>query len=173
MVNHRTQQNVLYGGKMNHTTEGGEIMKLTSQEFKNGKSIPKRFTGDGVNVNPALDIEDIPAEAKSLALIVDDPDAPRGTWVHWVLYNIPVTARIEEDSVPGEQGLNDFGEIGYGGPSPPSGTQHRYFFKLYALDTELALGGRVDKRAVEAAMEGHIVDKAELLGLYKKGSRFF
>jgi Raf kinase inhibitor-like YbhB/YbcL family protein len=173
MVNHRTQQNVLYCGKMNHTTEGGEIMKLTSPEFKNGKSIPKRFTSDGADINPALDIEDIPAEAKSLALIVDDPDAPRGTWVHWVLYNIPVTARIEEDSSPGGQGLNDFGEIGYGGPSPPSGTQHRYFFKLYALDTELALGGRVNKRAVEDAMEGHIVDKAELLGLYKRGSRLF
>ena len=148
-------------------------MKVTSQEFKNGTSIPKRFTSEGVDVNPALDIADIPAEAKSLALIVDDPDAPRGTWVHWVMYNIPVTARIEEDSVPGEQGLNDFGEIGYGGPSPPSGTQHRYFFKLYALDTELALSGRVNKRAVEEALKGHIVDKAELLGVYKRGSRLF
>jgi len=148
-------------------------MKLTSLEFENGKSIPKKFTSDGADINPALSIEGIPAHTKSLALIVDDPDAPRGTWVHWVVYNIPVVARIEEDSVPGNQGLNDFGEIGYGGPSPPSGTQHRYFFKLYALDTELALGGRVNKRAVEAAMEGHIVDTAELIGLYKRGSRFF
>ena len=148
-------------------------MRVTSPEFEHGTSIPKKCTCEGVDVNPALIIEDVPAEAKSLVLIVDDPDAPRGTWVHWVVYNIPVVARIEEDSVPGEQGLNDFGEIGYGGPSPPSGTQHRYFFKLYALDTELALGGRVNKSAVEAAMEGHIVDKAELIGVYKRGSRFF
>ena len=148
-------------------------MKLASPEFKNGKSIPKKCTCDGVDVNPALDIEDIPAETKSLALIFDDPDAPRGTWVHWVMYNIPVTALIEEDSSPGEQGLNDFGKTGYGGPSPPSGTQHRYFFKVYALDTELALRGRVDKSAVEAAMEGHIVDKAELIGVYKRVLRFF
>jgi hypothetical protein len=148
-------------------------MRVTSPEFEHGKSIPKKFTRDGKDVNPALDIEDSPAEAKSLALIVDDPDAPRGTWVHWVVYNIPVGARIEEDSVPGEQGVNDSGKAAYGGPAPPPGTPHRYFFKVYALDTELALRGRVDKSAVEDAMSGHILDSAELIGMYKRGSRLF
>jgi hypothetical protein len=146
-------------------------MKLTSPDFENKKMIPRKFTCEGDDVNPTLIIEEIPAGTKSLALIVDDPDAPMGTWVHWVVYDIPVVARIDEDSVPGTQGLNDFSKKEYGGPCPPSGT-HRYSFKLYALDKELALGGRVDKSALEKAMHGHIQDKAELIGLYKRGSRF-
>ena len=147
-------------------------MQLTSPEFEQGTSIPKKFTRDGPDINPTLVIADIPTEAQSLALIVDDPDAPGGTWVHWVVYNIPVIEQIDEDSIPGKQGTNDFAKKDYGGPSPPSGT-HRYFFKLYALDTELALGEGVDKEALEAAMEGHIIDKAELIGVYKRSSRFF
>ena len=142
-------------------------MKLTSPDFEPGKLIPKKFTCDGDDINPTLMIEGIPTETKSLALIVDDPDAPLGTWVHWVVYDIPVVSRIEENSIPGKQGINDFGRNEYGGPCPPSGT-HRYFFKIYALDTELALGEGVDKKALEEAMQGHIVDQAELIGLYKK-----
>lgn len=145
-------------------------MKLTSPDFENNKMIPRKFTCEGADVNPTLIIEDIPAGAKSLALIVDDPDAPMGTWVHWVVYDIPVVSRIAEDSVPGKQGMNDFHRRDYGGPCPPSGT-HRYFFKIYALDKELALGERVDKKALEKAMQGHILDRAELIGLYKRGSR--
>ena len=146
-------------------------MKLTSPEFGNGNKIPRKFTCEGDDFNPTLIIEDIPAGAKSLALIVDDPDAPMGTWVHWVSFNIPVVSQIDEDSIPGKQGLNDFGRKDYGGPSPPSGT-HRYFFKLYALDTVLNLNEGINKEALEEAMEGNILDKAELIGLYKKGSSF-
>ena len=146
---------------------GLERMQLTSPDFENGTLIPKKFTCDGDDINPTLFIENIPAETKSLALIVDDPDAPIGTWVHWVVYGIPVVSRIDEDSVPGTQGKNDFGRGDYGGPCPPSGT-HRYFFKIYALDTELALGEEADKEAVEQAMQGHIVSYAELIGLYKR-----
>ncbi|RZN38415.1 MAG: YbhB/YbcL family Raf kinase inhibitor-like protein [Methanophagales archaeon ANME-1-THS] len=147
-------------------------MKLTSPEFKHNELIPKKCTPDGEDTNPALVIEEIPAGTKSLALIVDDPDAPRGTWVHWVVYDIPVVNRIEEDSIPGTQGMNDFGRKDYGGPCPPSGT-HRYFFKIYALDKVLGLSGRVDKAALENAMKGHILDQAELIGRYKRGSSIF
>jgi Raf kinase inhibitor-like YbhB/YbcL family protein len=118
-----------------------------------------------------LVIEDMPQGTKSLALIVDDPDAPSGTWVHWVVFNIPPVLRIEKDSVPGKLGVNDSHSDGKYGPAcPPSGT-HRYFFKLYALDSELNLGQRVDKAVLEKAMEGHILGKAELVGLYKRSRR--
>ena len=142
-------------------------MKITSPEFKHNESIPKKFTCQGQGINPALDIEDVPENAQSLALIVDDPDAPMGTWVHWVVFDIPVISRIEEDSIPGKQGSNDFRRKDYGGPCPPSGT-HRYFFKIYALDTKLNLAEGIDKEALEKAMPPHILDKAELIGLYKK-----
>ena len=142
-------------------------MRLTSPEFEHNGMIPERFTCDGEDVNPTLNIEDIPPETKSLALIVDDPDAPMGTWVHWVVFNIPVTSRIEENSAPGKQGLNDFRKLNYGGPCPPSGT-HRYFFKLYALDSELDLEEGVRKEDVETAMQGHILAQAELIGLYRR-----
>lgn len=113
-------------------------MKLTSPEFEHNKLIPRKFTCMGEDVNPALHIKDIPKAAQSLVLIVDDPDAPMGNWVHWVVYDIPAIADIKEGSIPGTQGINDFNKINYGGPCPPSGT-HRYFFKLYALDTKLNL----------------------------------
>lgn len=142
-------------------------MQLTSPDFEQGKLIPEKFTCEGDDINPTLIIENIPAGTKSLALIVDDPDTPRGTRVHWVVYGIPVVSRIDEDSVPGEQGMNDFGRGDYGGPCPPSGT-HRYFFKIYALDAELALGEGIDKEALEKAMQGHILDRTELIGLYEK-----
>jgi Raf kinase inhibitor-like YbhB/YbcL family protein len=147
--------------------EGGGLMKLTSPEFKQNRVIPKKFTCQGNDINPTLIIEGIPDNTKTLALIVDDPDAPMGMWVHWVVYNVPLTTRIDEDSIPGKQGMNDFGRYDYGGPCPPSGT-HRYFFKIYALDTELDLKEGIDKKGLEKAMEGHISGKAELIGLYKK-----
>ncbi|MFH1479459.1 MAG: YbhB/YbcL family Raf kinase inhibitor-like protein [Candidatus Omnitrophota bacterium] len=142
-------------------------MKLKSTAFNNNDLIPKRFTGQGEDINPELIIEDIPESAKSLALIIDDPDAPMGMWVHWVVFDIPVDPEIREDSIPGIQGINDFGMLDYGGPNPPSGT-HRYFFKLYALDTALGLEEGITKRQLEKAMEGHILEKAELVGLYKR-----
>ena len=142
-------------------------MKLTSKEFDNNKFIPKKFTCQGIDVNPSLNIRDIPEGTKSLALIVDDPDAPMGIWVHWVVFDIPVVSHLEEDSIPGKQGINDFGKNDYGGPCPPSGT-HRYFFKIYALDTQLNLEEGISKNKLEEAMKGHILDKAELIGLYKK-----
>jgi len=143
-------------------------MKLSSPEFENNDYIPKKFTCQGDDISPVLIIEDIPNEARTFALIVDDPDAPMGTWVHWVVYNIPATmSQIKEDSIPGIQVMNNFGRVEYGGPCPPSGT-HRYFFKVYALDVELGLKENSRKKDLEKAMEGHILDKAELIGLYKK-----
>ena len=142
-------------------------MKLTSKEFEHNEYIPTKFTCQGKDINLALIIEDIPKETKSLALIVDDPDAPMGMWVHWVVYDIAVIPRIEEDSIPGKQGINDFGRKNYGGPCPPSGT-HRYFFKIYALDKKLNLAEGINKQELETTMKNHILDKAELIGLYKK-----
>lgn len=142
-------------------------MILKSPEFEHNQSMPAKFTCQGRDINPALIIEGVPAKAKSLALIMDDPDAPMATWIHWVVYNIPVIDSIAEDSVPGIQGKNSWGRNDYGGPCPPSGT-HRYFFKLYALDATLDLGSGTSKKALEDAMQGHIIDKTELIGLYKK-----
>lgn len=142
-------------------------MKLTSPEFEHGGSIPAKFTCDGKDVSPPLEIADAPDDTKTMALIVDDPDAPSKTWLHWLLYDIPPTARIQEDDIPGKQGMNDFGKKNYGGPCPPSG-RHRYFFRLHALDTELNLPDGASRKDVENAMEGHILEKAELMGLYER-----
>ena len=145
-------------------------MRLTSPDFENNNHIPKKFTCQGSDINPTLIISDIPDNTKSLALIVDDPDAPMGTWVHWVVFNIPVTGRIDENSVPGTQGVTSNGRAGYHGPCPPSGT-HRYFFYIYALDTDLDMQETIGKDELEAAMDGHILDKSELIGLYKKNNQ--
>jgi len=145
-------------------------MKISSIAFEQNGQIPKKYTCDGSDVNPPLKFEGVPAEAKSLALIVDDPDAPVGTWVHWVLWNIdPKTSEIKENSVPksAKQGMNDFRKHDYGGPCPPSGT-HRYFFKLYALDITLNLGPNATKGDIESSIKGHILANAELIGLYKR-----
>jgi Raf kinase inhibitor-like YbhB/YbcL family protein len=142
--------------------------RISSPAFQNNGDIPQKYTCDGSDVNPPLKIEDIPAETKSLALIVDDPDAPVGTWVHWVLWNIdPKTAEIKENTVPNGalQGVNDFRKNDYGGPCPPSG-RHRYFFKLYALDMPLTLSTTAKKADVEKAMKGHILSHAQIIGLY-------
>lgn len=142
-------------------------MKITSPEFNHEELIPAKFTCDGQDINPPLVFENIPRDAQSLALIVDDPDAPMRTWVHWVVYDIPVQDGIAQNSVPGQLGNNDFKRKPYGGPCPPIGT-HRYFFKLYALDTKLDLEEGLEKGDLEKAMQGHILDKAELIGRYKK-----
>lgn len=147
--------------------EGGSGMKIISPEFENNGFIPKQFTCQGGDINPILEIEDIPQEAQSLSLIMDDPDAPMGTWIHWVVFDIPIIKRIEKNTIPGRQGINDFGRNNYGGPCPPSGT-HRYFFKIYALDKKLNLKEGIHKKDLERAMQGHILAQAQLVGLYKK-----
>ena len=149
---------------------GMEALKLSSPAFQHNQMIPSKHTCDGADVNPPLVIENVPPEAKSLALIMDDPDAPAGTWVHWVVWNIdPGTHEIRENSAPSGamQGINDFRKHNYGGPCPPSGT-HRYFFKLYALDVTLTLGQNTAKAALERAMKGHVVVQSQLIGLYKR-----
>ena len=143
-------------------------MKLTSPAFANNQGIPSEYTCDGADTSPELNIEDVPDTAKSLVLINDDPDAPVGTWDHWIVFNMPTDVKIEKGSEPaGVAGKNSWGKTGYGGPCPPSGT-HRYFFKLYALDTELSLQEGASKVDIEKAMEGHILEKTELIGTYEK-----
>lgn len=144
-------------------------MKLTTV-FANNESIPSKYTCDGEDATPELTISDVPKDAKSLVLIVDDPDAPMGTWVHWLIYNLPVsTTKINAKNLPQEakQGMTDFGRVGWGGPCPPSGT-HRYFFKLYAIDKALDLPVGVTKSQLEQAIKDHIIEKTELIGLYKR-----
>lgn len=144
-------------------------MYLTSLDFQNGGMMPVELTCDGRNVSPELVITEVPEGAKSLALIMDDPDAPGGTFVHWVVWNIPPeTKKIERGTEPkGVQGKSSFGRKGYGGPCPPSGT-HRYYFKLYALDQEIRLHEGASKKELEKEMEGHIVGRAELMGKYSR-----
>jgi len=145
-------------------------MLLTSPAFSHNQTMPKKYTCDDADINPPLEISDVPAEAKSLVLIVDDPDAPRGDWVHWTVWNIdPETKRLEENSVPAgaTEGTTDFSRTGWGGPCPPSGT-HRYFFKLFALDTTLDLPATARKAEIEAAMARHLLARAELMGLYQR-----
>lgn len=150
-------------------------MTLTSSAFVHGAMIPKQYTCDGQDVSPPLSWSDPPEKTRSFALIMDDPDAPMGTWVHWVIYNIPATARALPEGVSKDadlpdgsrQGRNSWRRIGYGGPCPPSGT-HRYFFKLYALDTVLALASGATKEELLKAMEKHILAQAELMGRYAR-----
>lgn len=145
-------------------------MKITSPSFAHNQNIPPKYTCDGENINPPLQFSDIPVDAKSLVLISDDPDAPIGTWVHWTIWNIdPETTEIAENNVPAGaiEGTTSFGETGYGGPCPPSGV-HRYFFKLYALDTELDLPTSAKKEDLEKAIQQHILASAEVIGLYTR-----
>jgi len=143
-------------------------MKITSQAFGNGEKIPDKYTMYGENRIPPLHLEDVPSRARSLAVIVDDPDAPKGTFNHWLLFNMdPKIRDIKEDSVPvmATQGRNDFGEVEYDGPRPPSG-EHRYYFKAFALDTVLPLTRGAQRSDLEREMKEHVVDKAELMGKY-------
>jgi len=149
---------------------------ISSPSFSQGSEIPRKFTCDGADVSPELTWTGPPAGTQSFALIADDPDAPVGTWTHWVLYDLPgPTATLAEgvskvDEVPtgGRQGRNDFRKIGYGGPCPPPGKPHRYFFKLYALDRMLNLKPGSSKQDVEQAMQNHILGKAEVMGTYRR-----
>jgi len=149
--------------------------RLTSPAFESGGDIPKEFTCDGPDSSPSLIWTDPPPETETLALIVDDPDAPSGTWVHWVLYNLPAIARGLPEGVAKDrqlpdgtrQGRNDFGELGYNGPCPPRGAPHRYFFKLYALDCKVKLKPGASKAELERAMKHHVLAEAELVGRFQ------
>lgn len=143
-------------------------LSVKSSAFEQGKLIPKKYSCDGQDINPPLSIEGIPKEAKTLVLIMDDPDAPNGTFDHWIVWNIPAsTSKIGESTVPGMEGVNSAKQRGYMGPCPPSGT-HRYFFKVYALNNVLSLGVGAKKKDVEKAMQGHILANGELMGLYRR-----
>jgi Raf kinase inhibitor-like YbhB/YbcL family protein len=151
-------------------------LQLTSSAFGQGEKIPSKFTGDGADVSPPLAWPVAPFGTRSFALICDDPDAPRGTWVHWVLFNMPSDQQALEEGVPATaklangalQGTNDFGKIGYGGPAPPPGKPHRYFFKVYALDAVVPLPAGSTKSQLVNAMKGHVIDEGELMGTYQR-----
>ena len=155
---------------------GKDHMQLTSTAFAEGAAIPANYTCDARNVSPPLRWSGVPAGGKSLALIADDPDAPVGTWVHWVLYDLaPTVNELPEDLAKSQyaaggakQGLNDFRQLGYGGPCPPHGKPHRYFFKLYALDVLLDLKPGLTKKDIENAMEKHILARGQLMGTYQR-----
>ena len=144
-------------------------MKITSSAFREGESIPSKFTCDGGNTSPPLEISDVPSGAKSVVLIADDPDAPAGLFTHWLVWNIPPqTNSIAEGSAPkGMQGTNDFGKSGYGAPCPPSG-MHRYCFRVFALDRELDLRSGAKRSQLDAAMKGHVIAQGELIGRYAR-----
>jgi Raf kinase inhibitor-like YbhB/YbcL family protein len=142
-------------------------MKIICPEFHHGGTIPRIYTCDGEDINPELSITEIPAEAKTLALIVDDPDAPGRTWVHWVVFNMTTDGTVRRNSIPGTEGQNDFGRLSYGGPCPPRGA-HRYYFKVYALDARLDLREGSTKAELLKAMKGRILEEASLIGLYSR-----
>jgi Raf kinase inhibitor-like YbhB/YbcL family protein len=147
---------------------------LKSTAFPNGGAIPKKYTCDGADLSPALSWDDAPAGTESLALIVDDPDAPMGTWTHWLIWNIPAKATLLPEDTPkmnlldngARQGGNDFKRIGYGGPCPPPGKPHRYFFKLYALDARLEVKAGAVRSELEPALKPHVLAQTEWMGTY-------
>jgi len=142
-------------------------LTITSPAFEHNQMIPQKYTCQGADINPPLEINSIPEGTQSLVLIVDDPDAPMGTWDHWIVYNIQPVNKINENSIPGTQAQNSFKKFNYGGPCPPRGT-HRYFFKLYALDMMQVFKKAPSKKALEASMQGHILEQSVLIGLYAK-----
>jgi hypothetical protein len=152
-------------------------MEISSSAFKPGESIPSKYTCDNIDVSPELTWSGVPSATKSFALICDDPDAPSGSYVHWVMFNLPADARELSENIPkkdilvngARQGKNDFGKIGYGGPCPPSGT-HRYYFKLYALDTVLNEKPGITKKELVKVMETHVLEECQLMGRYKRKS---
>jgi Raf kinase inhibitor-like YbhB/YbcL family protein len=151
-------------------------LKLTTTAFASGGKIPTTFTCDGADVSPALGWSAPPPGTQSFALILDDPDAPGRVWVHWLLYDLPATERELPEGLPKEgnlpsgarQGRNDFGRIGYGGPCPPPGSAHRYFFRLFALDKKVTLPGGATRKQLERSMSGHILAQTELMGRYSR-----
>ncbi len=169
---------VRLGMPVEETATRRDTMELNSSAFSQGRAIPTKYTCDGKDVSPPLTWTETPPGTKSLALIADDPDAPMGTWVHWVIYNLPPAMRQLPEELPTDgrlpdgtiQGKTDFGRPGYGGPCPPSGT-HRYFFHLFALDTTLALPPASTSKQLKAAMQGHILAEAQLMGTYRRKGR--
>ncbi len=157
---------------------GGDVMiiTVTSSAFKEGEFIPEKYTGEGPDVSPPLAFSVVPAGTKSIAVICDDPDAPVGNWVHWVIFNIKPDTKSLSENIPktmkvlesASQGTNDFRKIGYNGPMPPPGKPHRYFFKVYALDTLLKLSDGIKKADLVKAMKGHILAEGQLMGKYKR-----
>jgi Raf kinase inhibitor-like YbhB/YbcL family protein len=145
--------------------EAIKTLVVNSDAFNNRGYIPPIYTCDKKNINPPLTIQNIPHETKSMVILVEDPDGD--SWVHWMVWNIPPISKINEDSVPGEEGLNDFNRKGYGGPCPPSGTHH-YYFKVYALNDMLHLKSNCTKEELEKAMHSHIIGYGELIGIYKR-----
>jgi Raf kinase inhibitor-like YbhB/YbcL family protein len=157
--------------------QGGNMaLAVSSPSFQNGGEIPKKFTCTDADVSPELEWTAVPGGTQSLALIADDPDAPAGTWTHWILFDLPAETKSlpenvsKQDELPNgaRQGRNDFRKIGYGGPCPPTGKPHRYFFKLYALDRKLDLKPGASKQDVEQAMQGHILAQGELMGRFQR-----
>lgn len=152
-------------------------IKLTSPSFDHGDSIPVKYTCEGEDVSPPLVWSDVPDGTRSLALVCDDPDAPSGTWVHWVMYDIPPKFSELSEGVPttevtprgAKQGMNDFKRLGYGGPCPPRGDAHRYFFRIYALDIAPGLPAGATRADLQRAIEGHVLEQGELVGLYERG----
>jgi len=153
-------------------------MDLKSSAFQGGATIPRKYTCDADDISPPLTWSNVPAATKAFALIVDDPDAPGGTWVHWVIYDLPAQIKELAEGVGKtetlangvKQGVNDFRQVGYGGPCPPPGTPHRYHFKLYALDAPTNLKPRATKQQLLAAMKGHVLSEAEIIGSYRRSS---
>lgn len=164
---------VAFNSLLYYLLTSSTIMEITSTAFIENGNIPSKYTCDGENINPPIKITGVPAEAQTIAIISDDPDAPMGTWIHWTIWNIPAseTVEIPENFVPKgtTEGITSFKTQGYGGPCPPKGT-HRYFFKVFALDTELELDITEDITDIELAMEGHILDSAQLMGVYNRTS---
>jgi Raf kinase inhibitor-like YbhB/YbcL family protein len=152
--------------------KNNEINKLliSSPAFENEGDIPPKYTCDGEDINPQLTVDNIPGNTKTLAIIVEDPDAPKETFDHWLVWNVPPESIIEENRVPGISGTNGAGKTGYYGPCPPSGT-HRYYFHVFALDSSLDLQGGTDKKTLQNTMEPHIVAKGTLMGRYKKAAK--
>lgn len=154
----------------------GATMKITSSAFAEGQTIPKQYTGDGRNISPPLTWSGAPEKTKSFALICDDPDAPVGTWIHWVVYDIPASVHgLNESVIPqavlkegGKHGTSSFKSLGYGGPAPPPGKVHHYYFKLYALDSELGIKPGATKQQVLDGMKGHILAEAQIIGTYSR-----
>jgi Raf kinase inhibitor-like YbhB/YbcL family protein len=144
-------------------------LQVISLAFSQGGHIPKKYSCEGEDVNPPLEISNLPEKTKTLAIIVEDPDAPNGIFDHWIVWNIPPNEPITENSVPGVNGANSFGTEGYRGPCPPSGS-HRYFFKVYALDSQLDLPAGSNKKALQQAMQGHVLSFGELMAHYKKSN---
>lgn len=172
-INHANK--IISSSKSSQSTQEVRTMKLESTAFEANNLIPAKYTCDGEDISPPLIWDEVPIETKSIVLIVDDPDAPGRTFVHWVIYDIPPTVRQLPEKIAavkslpggGVHGINDFGKLGYGGPCPPSGI-HRYFFKLYALDKELSLPAGATKNQILAAMENHVLAKVDLIGRYQR-----